>query len=91
MPKYVTGPLKAVAGVFLTDPTQPRYVREVSDLSGYPSGTVSPMLSRLAQEGVLEDLGYELVGRAARRYYRLTETGRAELEGIVDTNRKDKP
>jgi len=58
-----------------------RYGFDVMDATGLPDGTVYPILRRLERRGVLEgDWEDEAVAQAeqrpARRYYRLTESGR---------------
>ncbi|MBW4705922.1 MULTISPECIES: PadR family transcriptional regulator [unclassified Micromonospora] len=72
----------AVAGVlaaFLTDPAAERYGLDIMQVTGYPSGTVYPILSRLQHAGWLdahwEDIDPSAAGRPARRWYRLSADG----------------
>jgi DNA-binding PadR family transcriptional regulator len=58
------------------------YGREIGWLSGLPSGTVMPILARLAREGWLEarreNADPAKLGRPVRSYYKLTEVGARE-------------
>jgi PadR family transcriptional regulator PadR len=45
-------------------------------------GTIYPLLSRLRREGLVESTWQESVAGPPRRYYRLTDAGRAALEGF---------
>jgi len=80
----------AVAGVleaFLVDPASERYGLDIMQTTGYPSGTVYPILARLQRAGWLaahwEEIDPVTAGRPARRWYRLSPDGvsiaRAEL------------
>jgi PadR family transcriptional regulator PadR len=55
------------------------YGREIGALADLPSGTVTPILLRLVQEGWLEsrreDIDPREAGRPVRNYYTLTEQG----------------
>ncbi|HEX5495387.1 MAG TPA: helix-turn-helix transcriptional regulator [Mycobacteriales bacterium] len=67
----------------LEKPTQARYGLELCELTGLPSGTIYPIVTRLEQAGWLESFWespeqHVTEGRPRRRYYRLTERG-AEL------------
>jgi DNA-binding PadR family transcriptional regulator len=71
-----------VAGVleaFLADPAIERYGLDIMQATGYPSGTVYPILIRLQQAGWLaahwEEIDPVAAGRPARRWYRLTPDG----------------
>jgi PadR family transcriptional regulator, regulatory protein PadR len=43
-------------------------------------GTIYPLLSRLRRDGLVESTWQESPSGPPRRYYRLTESGRAALE-----------
>jgi PadR family transcriptional regulator, regulatory protein PadR len=45
-------------------------------------GTIYPLLSRLRRDGLVESTWQESPSGPPRRYYRLTEAGRAALEGF---------
>ena len=68
-----------VLEAFAAEPDTDRYGLEIMALTGFPSGTVFPILARLERLGWL-DSGWETVdpraaGRPRRRYYHLTEHG----------------
>lgn len=72
----------AVAGVlqaFLAEPGTERYGLDIMQATGYPSGTVYPILMRLQRAGWLaghwEDIDPAAAGRPARRWYLLTPDG----------------
>ena len=64
------------------------YGAELGGKTRLPSGTVHPILARL--EGLdwvvsrWEDIDPATEGRPARRYYRLTEEGRAQARAALD-------
>jgi len=64
------------------------YGAELGGQTRLPSGTVHPILARL--EGLdwvvsrWEDIDPSAEGRPARRYYRLTESGRAQARAALD-------
>lgn len=68
-----------VLRVLLEEPGRELYGRQISEATGLESGTVQPLLVRLAGHGWLsarwEDVNPSAVGRPQRRYYRLTEDG----------------
>jgi DNA-binding PadR family transcriptional regulator len=82
---FVTSPLRVTTAVatvlvaLLEQPTADRYGLELIRASGYPSGTLYPILLRLQRAGWLEahweDIDPVAAGRPARRYYRLTPDG----------------
>lgn len=43
------------------------------------AGTLYALLDRLAEQGLIVETGQEIVDGRARRYYELTDAGRAEL------------
>ena len=68
---------------------QPRYgfdlVRELSDVGGLltSEGTIYPLLSRLRRDGLVTTTWQESDAGPPRRYYALTDDGRACLEAFV--------
>jgi PadR family transcriptional regulator, regulatory protein PadR len=86
-PIRITIPLVRVLEAFLDDPAAERYGLDVMRVTGYPSGTVYPILTRLLDAGWLrahwEDIDPVAAGRPARRWFRLTphgaESARAQL------------
>jgi PadR family transcriptional regulator len=56
-----------------------RYGEELAGVTGLPTGTVHPILARLAGWGWLED-----EWRKGRHYYRLTNDGIAEAGAALD-------
>jgi PadR family transcriptional regulator len=61
-------------------------VRELSEVDGMVTseGTLYPLLSRLRRDGMLESTWRESAEGPPRRYYRLTDSGRAALAGFAD-------
>jgi PadR family transcriptional regulator PadR len=59
-------------------------VRALSEADGMVTseGTIYPLLSRLRRDGLVESTWQESPSGPPRRYYRLTEAGRAALEGF---------
>ena len=72
----ITPKMARVLKVFLEDPDQPRYGFELMKLTGMPSGSLYPMLSRLEGAGWLtrgkENIDPQAAGRPARMHYRIT-------------------
>ena len=64
------------------------YGAQLGSVTHLPSGTVHPILARLeGREWVVshwEDIDPAIEGRPARRYYRLTNTGRTEAVAALD-------
>jgi PadR family transcriptional regulator PadR len=60
-------------------------VRELAEVDGMVTseGTIYPLLSRLRRDGLVETSWQESPAGPPRRYYRLTDAGRASLEGFV--------
>ncbi|UWP79978.1 PadR family transcriptional regulator [Dactylosporangium fulvum] len=75
----ITTTLVKVLEVFLVDPAAERYGLDIMHATGCPSGTIYPILIRLQSAGWLqshwEEIDPVLVGRPARRWYRLTPHG----------------
>jgi PadR family transcriptional regulator PadR len=59
-------------------------VRALADVDGMVTseGTIYPLLGRLRRDGLVESSWQESPTGPPRRYYRLTESGRAALEGF---------
>ncbi len=68
--------------------TDEAYGAELGGLTHLASGTVHPILARLEGIGWVvsrwEDIDPATEGRPARRYYRLTEEGRAQARAALD-------
>lgn len=89
----VTNALVDVAIVLMADPTGQHWGYELSKQSGVRSGVMYPLLSRLLNDGWVRD-GWEERSaisekRPPRRYYVLTERGRAELGAVIVQARRD--
>lgn len=92
-PLRVTHALVAVAVALLDDPAGRHWGYELSTVAGVRSGVMYPMLSRMLERGWLTD-GWEdpqevKEKRRPRRYYQLTDEGRAELGRILQAARTD--
>jgi PadR family transcriptional regulator PadR len=59
-------------------------VRGLAETDGMVTseGTIYPLLSRLRRDGLVESTWQESPAGPPRRYYRLTVSGRAALEGF---------
>jgi PadR family transcriptional regulator PadR len=59
-------------------------VRALAETDGMVTseGTIYPLLSRLRRDGLVETTWRESTSGPPRRYYRLTEVGRAALEAF---------
>ena len=76
-PRNASRQTKAVLAAFLLRPGEWQYGFTLSKLTGQRSGTLYPILARLADSGLLES-AWELdapAGRPARHLYRLTPRG----------------
>lgn len=64
---------------FLSEPSEPRYGYELMQLTGFPSGKLYPLLTRLQRAGLLirerENADPAQMGRPARSLYRLSQGG----------------
>src|SRR5438270_2465090 len=86
MPERVTRQLLNVLDVFLEDPTRELYGLEVMEAARITSGTLYPILHRLAADGWItrtRDAPSER-GGAGRRLYRLTPTGRLHAIELLE-------
>lgn len=78
----------------MADPSSRHWGYELSKQSGMRSGVMYPILQRMLEEGWLED-GWEdqpQVARAKRpprRYYELTDYGKAALGALVAEAQRD--
>jgi PadR family transcriptional regulator, regulatory protein PadR len=86
--------LVLVAVALMADPNGRHWGYELSKHSGVRSGVMYPILARMLDEGWLVD-GWEdqaQVGRAKRpprRYYEMTDKGKAELGAVIAEARRD--
>ena len=88
-----THALVQVAMALLDDPTGRHWGYELSKKAGVRSGVLYPMLTRMLDEGWVED-GWEdpttiREKRPPRRYYELTEKGRLALGAVLREARCD--
>jgi len=80
-----TRALLRVAAALLAEPDARHYGYPLSKASGVRSGTLYPMLDRLLREGWITDGWSPQATRGGdRRFYRLTDAGRAALTEIVE-------
>lgn len=80
MPRLrMTQAMQQVLRQALQEPTREFYGFEIGRAVGLPSGTVTPILARLEQAGILtsrsEDVDPRQAGRPRRRYYRFAPDG----------------
>lgn len=83
----LTNALVQVALALMDDATSGHWGYDLSRRAGVRSGVLYPILDRMLAEGWLED-GWEspeeVTGRRPRRrYYRLTDTGRNAIGGLL--------
>jgi PadR family transcriptional regulator PadR len=88
-----TRALVHVAMALLADPTSRHWGYELSKQTGVRSGVLYPMLTRMLDEGWVED-GWEdpntiRAKRPPRRYYQLTDKGRLGLGAVLCEARHD--
>jgi|SRR5713101_8679661 len=74
-----------VLQVLLSEPTAWHYGYEISQQTGLLSGTLYPLLIRLADQGWLETRWAEpeRQGRPARHTYRLTQVGSRQASALI--------
>lgn len=82
-----------VAAVLLAEPSARYWGYELGKQSGVRSGVLYPMLTRMLDEGWVTD-GWEdptalAEKRSPRRYYELTEKGKAQLGEVLAKARSD--
>jgi PadR family transcriptional regulator, regulatory protein PadR len=98
-PVVLTPKIAAVIKIFLQDPEQPRYGFELMRCTGQPSGTLYPILAKLAGAGWLiggkEDIDPHAEGRPPRRNYRLAgaavAVARTQLAALSEQYRPPAP
>src|ERR1700677_1363919 len=78
---------RCVLMVLLDAPREETYGFELTRAAGLPSGTVYPILRRLEDRGWIASR-WEVIdeaheGRRRRRYYRLTDEGRARSQDVL--------
>jgi PadR family transcriptional regulator PadR len=88
-----THALVQVAMALLDDPTSQHWGYELSKQAGVRSGVLYPMLTRMLNEGWVED-GWEdpttiREKRPPRRYYELTDEGRQALGAVLQEASRD--
>src|SRR5690348_16117310 len=75
----ITVAVARVLREFVADASEPRYGYELMQLTGFPSGKLYPILTRLQQAGWVnrerEPIDTAKAGRPARYLYRLTPRG----------------
>lgn len=71
---------------FIETPRSWRYGYDLMQIAGLSSGTLYPLLARLADDGWLESRWEEseLPGRPPRQLYRLTATGRVQARQALE-------
>jgi PadR family transcriptional regulator, regulatory protein PadR len=89
----MTYALVQVAMALVNDPTGRHWGYELSKQTGVRSGVLYPMLTRMLDEGWVED-GWEdpttiRDKRPPRRYYELTTEGRLALGAVVQNAGRD--
>jgi PadR family transcriptional regulator PadR len=90
----ITYALVQVAATLMSDASGRHWGYELSKVSGVRSGVMYPILQRMLDQGWLID-GWEEqshVGRAKRpprRYYELTDAGKAALDALLVRARRD--
>ncbi len=88
-----THALVQVAMALLDDPASRHWGYKLSRQAGVRSGVLYPMLTRMLDEGWVED-GWEdpttlREKRPPRRYYELTDEGRLALGAVLQEARRD--
>lgn len=89
-----THSLVQVATALMADPAGRHWGYDLSKRSGTRSGVLYPTLQRMLNEGWVQD-GWEEQGefqakkRPPRRYYELTDKGKAELGALLIEARQD--
>jgi PadR family transcriptional regulator PadR len=87
-----THALVQVASVLLGDPQGQHWGYDTAKKAGVRANVLYPMFSRMLEEGWLTD-GWEdpatISGRPPRRYYELTDVGRARLGAVLADASRD--
>jgi PadR family transcriptional regulator, regulatory protein PadR len=88
-----THSLIQVAMALMADPCSRHWGYDLSKRSGVRSGVLYPTLQRMLDEGWARDGWEEQDGvrakRPPRRYYELTDKGKAELGALLNEARRD--
>ena len=75
----MTQATQLVLRVMLAEPTRQAYGGEIGRVAGLPSGTITPILARLENAGILahhvEDVDPSQIGRPRRKYFYFTPDG----------------
>jgi PadR family transcriptional regulator, regulatory protein PadR len=78
-PLRMTLATQLVLRAMLVEPTHEAYGAEISRAAGLPSGTITPIVARLENAGILthrvEDVDPAQAGRPRRKYYSFTPDG----------------
>lgn len=87
----VTPQTCAVLAVLASEPSQERYGNEISTATRIRSGTIYPILARLAAAGWVsgqwEDIDPPSAGRPPRRYWRLAPAHIEQVRALLDARR----
>jgi len=80
---------RLVVAVLLERPTEWRYGYDLSRQTGLSSGTLYPILIRLAEQGLLDEnwVPNETAGRPPRHSYRLSASGVATAPELLREGR----
>jgi DNA-binding MarR family transcriptional regulator len=75
----MTQATQLVLRALLVEPGREAYGAEIGRAAGLPSGTITPIVARLENAGILthriEDIDPGLIGRPRRKYYSFTSGG----------------
>lgn len=84
---------RTVLALLLQAPTQWRHGYDLAQETGLKSGTLYPLLMRLADQALLESQWMESAqpGRPPRHAYRLSPTGVALATSIAEAERPRRP
>jgi PadR family transcriptional regulator PadR len=90
-PRNASRQTQVILAAFLLRPEEWQYGFTLSKLTGQRSGTLYPILARLADSGLLESAWEQdaPAGRPARHMYRLTPGGVAFAEGQARAARSE--
>jgi PadR family transcriptional regulator, regulatory protein PadR len=86
MPRKRSTQTQLVFQAFLDSPGDETYGFELAQATGLPSGTIYPILGRLADEGLVKSRWEEVETKAQRRrrrYYELTGEGRRAAQAAT--------
>jgi PadR family transcriptional regulator len=80
----------AVAAVLMTDPDGQHYGYALMQATGKRSGLIYQMLARMMADGLLMFHQEDSLTGPPRKYYTLTDKGRAELGALVNGASNDR-